>query len=76
MLNDPITFYLREARLFNYCANLIQISGVDLFGTVLYNIGIQEYVDQLQNLLKFLFQIHEIGQYSDFTPNLAKQYGI
>ncbi|CAD8208380.1 unnamed protein product [Paramecium pentaurelia] len=69
MLQDVSMFFNREAKLFNYLANLFQLTDLDMQGA-------PEYTNQLTKLLKMFFQIHEIGQHSDFSYQLAQQYGL
>ncbi|CAD8122683.1 unnamed protein product [Paramecium sonneborni] len=69
MLQDIPMFFNREAKLYNYLANLLQLTDLDMQGA-------PEYTNQLTKLLKMFFQIHEIGQNSEFTYQLAQQYGL
>ncbi|CAD8197777.1 unnamed protein product [Paramecium octaurelia] len=69
MLQDVSMFFNREAKLYNYLANLFQLTDLDMQGA-------PEYINQLTKLLKMFFQIHEVGQHSEFSYQLAQQYGL
>ncbi|CAK63716.1 unnamed protein product (macronuclear) [Paramecium tetraurelia] len=68
LLSDFSMFFERQARLFNYCANLFQLA---FTSQEIAN----DYVMQLSRILKLFFQIQEIGSYSQFQSQLAQHVG-
>ncbi|CAD8120224.1 unnamed protein product [Paramecium sonneborni] len=69
ILSDISNFYQRLAKLFNNCANMFE----------LVSLGSQEnkseFLDQLCRILKLVFQIQEIGQYSEFSQQIFQHLG-
>ncbi|CAK65149.1 unnamed protein product (macronuclear) [Paramecium tetraurelia] len=67
ILLDDLLFFKREARLYNYIAYLFQLTEIDKQNA-------PEHIGQLTKLLKLLFQIHEIGQHSEYTQIIEQQH--
>ncbi|CAD8204909.1 unnamed protein product [Paramecium pentaurelia] len=68
ILSDFSMFFERQAKLFNYCANIIQF-------TLNFQKIENDQVEQLSKILKLFFQIQEIGLQSQFSQQQTQHLG-